>query len=318
MQRLVIAVAVFFGVATSTLAAYPDHPVRIIVPFPPGAGIDLIARLVANKLSAPLGQQVIVDNRAGAGGNIGAEAAARSAPDGYTLVIINNAQTVNQALNPNVPFDVNRDFAAVAMLAYSPLMLAASNEVPARTVAELIALAKAQPGKLNYGSSGPGTPQHLSSEMLNVMAGVTMVHVPYKGQAPAMAALLANEVQVMFGTVAGFAPMIKAGRLRPLAAASAKRLKEYPELPTIAEGGYPAFDVAIWYGLAAPAKTPPEVIKRLNDELQRMLNAPAERTDLQQKGFEVTPSTPEELTAYIRTDLQRWQEVVQKAKISAP
>ncbi len=318
MQRFVVALAVVSAVASSAFAAYPERPIRIIVPFPPGAGIDLIARLVANKLSAPLGQQVIVDNRAGAGGNIGAEAAARAAPDGYTLLLINNAQTVNAALNPKLPFDVNRDFAPIAMLAYSPLMLAASNDLPAKTVPDLIALAKTQPGKLNYGSPGPGTPQHLSSEMLNVMADVKIMHVPYKGQGPAMAALIANEIHVMFGTVAGFAPMVKAGRLRPMAVASARRLKDYPDLPTIAESGYPSFDVSIWYGLAAPARTPPEIIKRLNDELRRILNTPADQADIEQKGFEVTPSTSDELTAFIRADLARWQELVQKARLSAP
>ena len=303
------------GVATAQ-AAYPERPIRIIVPFPPGAGIDLVARMVATKLSGPLGQQIIVDNRPGAGGNIGAEAVARSPADGYTLLLINNAQTVNVALNPNLPFDVNRDFAALGMIGFSPLMLAASNELPAKSVADVVRLAKASPGKLNYGSPGPGTPQHLSFELLNLLAGVKIVHVPYKGQGPATGALIANEIQVMFGTVAGFAPMIKANRVRPIATASAQRLKGYPELPTIAESGYPSFDVSIWYGLAAPAKTPPEIVKRFNDELGRMLAIPAERADFGQKGFEVTPSSPEQLAAFIRNDLARWQQVVQKANLT--
>ena len=297
-------------------AAYPERPIRIIVPFPPGAGIDLVARMVATKLSGPLGQQIIVDNRPGAGGNIGAETVARSPADGYTLLLINNAQTVNAALNPKLSFDVDRDFAPLGMIGFSPLMLAASKELSATSVADIVRLAKASPGKLNYGSPGPGTPQHLSSELLNLLAGVKIVHVPYKGQGPATAALIANEIQVMFGTVAGFAPMIKANRVRPIATASAKRLKEYPDLPTIAESGYPAFDVSIWYALAAPAKTPPEIVKRFNDELRAMLVIPAERADFEQKGFEVTPSSPEELAAFIRNDLARWQDVVQKANLT--
>ena len=297
-------------------AAYPERPIRIIVPFPPGAGIDLIARMVAAKLSGPLGQQIIVDNRPGAGGNIGAEAVAKAPADGYTFLLTNNAQTVNQALNPRLPFDVTRDFAALGMIGYSALMLAASNELQATSVADIVRLAKASPGRLNYGSPGPGTPQHLSFELLNVLADMKVVHVPYKGQGPATGALIANEIQVMFGTVAGFAPMIKANRMRPIATASAKRLKDYPDLPTIAESGYPSFDVSIWYALAAPAKTPQDIVKRFNDELRRMLAVPAERADFEQKGFEVTPSTPEDLAAYIRNDLARWQQVVQKANLS--
>ena len=319
MFRVIRVLAVLLALAAANaFAAYPDRPIRIIVPFPAGAGNDLLGRMIGQKLSAAVGQPVVIENRAGAGGNIGTEAAARAAPDGYTILMFNNAQTMNEALNPKVPFEVVRDFTGLAMLAASPMLLVASVDFPPRTVPELIAYAKAQPGKVNYGSSGYGTPQHFGAEMLSTMAGVKFTHVPYRGQAPSNAALVSNEIQIAFGTVAGFAPLIKAGRIRPLAAAGTVPPKEFPTLPTVAQSGFPGFSVYIWYGLVVPSATPAPIVKYLNDALLKILANPADKADFEEKGFEVTPGTSEELTAFIKTDLTQWRDLVQRANLQPP
>jgi len=318
LVRLAAALAALLALTGGASADYPDRPIRIIVPFPPGAGNDLLARTVGNKLSTALGQQVIVINRTGGGGNIGTEAAARSAPDGYTLLIFNNAQTMNAALNTKLGFDVVRDFAAVSMLAETPIILVGGDKFPPKSVQELVAFAKAEPGKINFGSAGYGTPQHFAGELLNVMADIKMVHVPYRGQAASTEATMANNVQISFGTVAGLAPMVKGGLVHPIAAAGSSRAKEFPNLPTIAESGYPDFNVYIWYGIVAPAGTPPDIIKTLHDALGRILADPAEKADIEQKGFEVTASTSEALAAFIEADLARWKDLVQRAKMSPP
>lgn len=312
----VIAVMVL---ATGTaFAAYPDRPLRIIVPFPAGAGNDLFGRMIGQKLSVALGQPVVIENRSGAGGNIGTEAAAKSAPDGYTLLVINNAQTMNQALSPKTPFDVTRDFVGVALVAASPMLLVASNDFPAKNVAELVAYAKANPGKVNFGSSGYGTPQQFGAEMLASTAGVKMQHVPYRGQAPSNAALATNEIQMAFGTVAGFDALIKAGRIRPLAAAGSKPPKEYPNLPTVAQSGFPGFNVFIWYGLAAPAGTPAPIVTLLSDEIGKIMANPVNRAEFEDKGFEVTPDSSEAFTAFMKRDLAQWRDVVNKGNLTAP
>jgi tripartite-type tricarboxylate transporter receptor subunit TctC len=317
-KNLLRLAAVYFLAVASALAAYPERPIRIIVPFPAGAGNDLFGRMIGQKISEALGQPVVIENRSGAGGNIGTEAAAKSPPDGYTLLVINNAQTMNQALSPKTPFDVPRDFVGVALVAASPMLLVASNDFPAKNVAELIAYAKANPGKVNFGTSGYGTPQQFGAEMLAGMAGVRMTHVPYRGQAPSNAALATNEIQIAFGTVAGFTPLIKAGRIRPLAAAGTKPPKEFPDLPTVAQSGYPGFSIFIWYGLAAPAGTPPAVVKLLSDTIMKIMANPANRAEFEEKGFEVTPDTGENLTSFMKRDLEQWRDLVQKAKLTAP
>jgi len=314
-----LAAALIAAVKTSTaMAGYPDRPLHIIVPFEPGAGADIIARVVANKLSPILGQQVVVINRSGASGNIGTEFVAHSAPDGYTLLLFNNSQTLNASFNPKLPFDVEKDFTAVAMLATSPILLCGSRKFDARTLKEVVDRAKADPGKINYGSAGYGTPLHFSGELLDVLAGIKMVHVPYKGQGASSKALVGGDIDLAFGTVAGFAPLIKSGMILPIAAAGARRMKELPDLPTIAESGYPGFDVNIWYGLVAPAKTPPEAIAKLHDAIAAILANPAERDDIERKGYDVTPSTSAELAAFIKADVARWKGLVEKANITPP
>ena len=318
LSRLALVLVALLAFTGAASAAYPDRPIRIIVPFAPGAGADLLARVIGNKISLALGQPVIIVNHSGSGGNIGTEAAARSAPDGYTLLLFNNAQTLNASLNPKLSFDVVRDFAPVSMLATSPIILVGGKAFPAKTVPQLVALAKAHPGTINYGSAGYGTPLHFAGELLNVLADIKMVHVAYRGQGASSAALLANDIQVGFGTIAGFAPLVKSGLVNPIAAAGKKRLPDFPDLPTIAESGYPDFDINIWYGLVAPSGTPPDVIKRLHDVLADILADPTERADIEQKGYDVVPSTAEELGAFIKTDLARWRKLVVRAKITAP
>jgi tripartite-type tricarboxylate transporter receptor subunit TctC len=322
MRRLIIRLAgalVGIVAAVSTAAAeYPDRPIQMIVPFEPGAGADILARTIGAKLQTVLGQPVVVMNRSGAGGNIGTEVAAHSAPDGYTLLLFNNSQTLNASLNAKLPFDVEKDFVAVSMLATSPILLCASEKFPPKTIQEVVALAKASPGKYNYGSAGYGTPLHFAGEMLNMLADIKLVHVPYKGQGGSSKALVGGDIDLAFGTVAGFAPLVQGGLVKPIAAAGAKRMKEMPDLPTIAESGYPDFDVHIWYGLVAPAGTPPDVVKKLNGAIGSILANPAERADIEKKGYGVTPSTSAEMMAFIKTDLARWKGLVQKADISAP
>lgn len=314
--RLVVVLVAFLAFVTGARAAYPDHPIRIIVPFEPGAGADLLARTIGFKLSAKFGQQVVVINRSGAGGTIGTEMAARSEPDGYTLLLFNNSQTLNASLKPHLSFDVVKDFAAISMLATSPIVLVGSRKFPAKSVKELVAMAKSEPGKITFGSAGFGTPLHFAGEMLNISAGIKLVHVPYRGQGASSAALIANEIDVGFGTIAGFAPLIKGGLVHPIAAAGDNRIKAFPDVPTIAESGYPGFNVNIWYGLVAPAGTPPDVIKKLHDALAEILANPEERADIEKKGYDVASSTPEALSAFIKFDLGRWRDLVQKAKIT--
>jgi len=318
MLRAVCRAVVAFALATgAAVAAYPDRPIRIIVPFPAGAGNDLLGRMIGQKLSVALGQPVVIENRAGAAGNIGTEVAATAAPDGYTLLVINNAQTMNQALDPKVRFDVVRDFVGVAMVAASPMLLVSSNDFPAKSVPELVAYAKANPGKVNFGSSGYGTPQQFGAEMLSGMAGIRMTHVPYRGQAPSNAALVTNEIQIAFGTVAGFAPLVKAGRIRPIAAAGNTPPKEFPLLPTVGQS-YPGFSIYIWYGLVAPAATPAPIVKLLSDEIGKIMANPVNRAEFEEKGFEVTPASGEALTGFIKNDLSQWKTVVQQGKLTPP
>jgi len=298
-------------------AAFPDRPLRIVVVVPPGTAADIMARTVAAKLGERLNQPVVVENRPGGNSVIGSEAVARAPADGYSLLLFNSAQTGSAALDPRFPLDVERDFAPVSMLGKSAYILAVSNEFPARTLSEFVAYAKANPGKVNYGSGGHGSPAHLGMELLAIQAGVKLTHVPYKGQAQYNVALSTDEIQIAFGTVPGFAPVVAAGRVRPLAAGGLVAPKEFPKLPTIAET-FPGFDIDIWLSLVTTRGTPPDVVKRLNEELRAVLNDPELRAELDKRGFVVTPSTQEELAAFIRSDLQRWKDVVKRANLTEP
>lgn len=285
---------------------FPDKPIRFIVPFPPGGGNDILARLLAPKLSESLGQPVVIDNRAGAGGNIGTDLAAKSAPDGYTIVIASNQVTMNPALYAKLPFDIEKDFAPIALAASVPMVLVVNPSVPAGSVKELIALAKADPGKLNYSTPGNGTPQHIAFEVFNHAAGIRIAHVPYKGTGPAIADVIGGQVQATFGTLASLEQHVKAGKLRALAVATPKRSPAMPTVPTMAESGLPGYDVSLWYSILAPAGTPAPVLARLSGEIAKALAAPDVRDRLVAQGFEVAYLNPEQMNDLMKRDIARW------------
>ncbi len=290
---------------------YPDRPIRLVVPFPPGGGSDITGRTIAQKLGEALGQQIIVDNRGGAGGNIGTDIVAKAAPDGYTICMaLSGPFSINGSLMGKLPFDPLKDFALITLAGATPNLLVAHPSVPAQSVKELIALAKASPGKLNFASSGVGTPAQLAGELFNTMAGVKLVHVPYKGAAPALTDLLAGQVQLMFSTMPPALPQVKAGKLKALAVTSAKRSLTTPELPTIAEAALPGFEAITWYGMAAPAGTPAAIVKKLNAEVVKLLHLPEVKERLLATGTEASGTSPEEFAAYIKSEIVKWAKVV--------
>ena len=306
-----VAIAASAAHAQAPAANYPTKQIRVIVPFPAGGPTDAIARAIGQKLNETWGQAVIVDNRPGAGGNIGTELAAKSPPDGYTLFIGTVANAINQSLFARLPFDFVRDFAPVTQNYVTGLILAVHPSLPVTSVRELIALAKARPGELSYSSSGVGGTPHLSGELFNSMAGVKMVHVPYKGSAPAMADLLGGHVQLTFDNMLSVLPQVKAGKLRGLAVTLTARSPLAPELPTIAESGLTGFEVKSWNGVVVPTGTPKEIIARLNTEIVRILRQPELREKFLVQGVELVPTTPEEFGAFIKQDIAKWAKVIQ-------
>jgi len=298
---------------------YPARPIRLLIPFPPGGGADTLARIVSPRLTDSMGQTWVVDNRGGAGGNLATEIVATSQPDGYSVLLgFNTALVVNPALYAVLPFNVMRDLQPVTKLASAQYILVVHPSVQAATLKELIALAKSAPGKLNYASAGVGSPLHLAAEMFKIRAGVDLVHVPYKGGAPAAAAVLAGETQVLFGSVASTLPHVKAGKLRALAVTGPKRAAVAPNLPTIAESGFPGFDVTSWYSLLVPAKTPRPIVQRLFDEAQRAVRLPDVQEAFGRQGLEVeTSASPEEFAAQIKAETAAWANVIKTAGIKA-
>ncbi|SOZ08643.1 Bug family tripartite tricarboxylate transporter substrate binding protein [Cupriavidus taiwanensis] len=305
--------------ATSVALAgpYPDKPIRMVVPFPPGGTTDLLGRVLATRLSETLGQQVVVDNRPGAGGTIGSDLVAKSPADGYTLMFGTvGTQSINATLYKKLPFDPQKDFSPVALFAGVPNILVVNPNVPARNVRELVSYAKANPGKLNMGSAGNGTTNHLSGELFKSMAGVQVVHVPYKGSGPAMADLLANQVQLMFDNLPGSLPHVKAGRLRALAVTSATRSPALPDVPTMAEAGIAGYEADVWFGVVGPRGLPPEVSSRLSQEITRIAQDKAMRDKLVQAGDAPLTSTPEQFSVLIRRDTDKWAKLVQASGAS--
>lgn len=295
--------------------AFPDHPVHIVVGFAPG-GADISARLVAQKLSVLWGQPVIIDNRAGAAGNIGAALVAKAAPDGYTILLLVNSYTINTTVYRNLTWDLLRDFAPIGSYASTPMVVLVNDQLPVKTFAEFVAYAKANPGKINYGSAGSGTTTHLAGEMFDMRSGIQMTHVPYKGSGPSVVALLSNEVQLSFGSMAAFDGLIKQGRVRPLAVTTATRFPGLPDVPTVAENGMPGFDVNVWYGLLAPAKTPPAIIKKLSDDLAKVMADPDLALKLRATGLEPTYLDSQKTAELLKQDVARWREVINKLKFS--
>jgi tripartite-type tricarboxylate transporter receptor subunit TctC len=295
---------------------YPAKAIRFIVPFPPGGGNDTIARLVAQKLAASLGQQVIVDNRPGAGGTIGAEAAARAPGDGYTMFL---AGVATHGINPNLrkklPYDPLKDFEAVSLIASAPLLVVVHPSLPVRNVKELITLAKARPGQINYASNGAGGSSHLAVELFDMMAGVRMAHIPYKGLSPALTDLLSGEVQVMFSSAVAMLPQVKAGRLRAIAMTGASRSAAIPDIPTVAEAGLPGYETGSWYGVVVPRGTPKAAIDRLTREIQAIVKSSEITSKLNEEAVIPVGSTPEGFDKHIRAELARWAKVIKAAKI---
>jgi tripartite-type tricarboxylate transporter receptor subunit TctC len=313
-----LAIALAAGAASTALAqGYPEKAVRIVVPFTAGGGTDILARLIAQKLSDEWGRNVVVDNRPGGGSVIGSELVARSTADGYTLLLTANPHTSNPALVPKLPYDTLRDFAAVTMLASAPLMLVVHPAVPVRSVSELIAYAKARPNQLTYASSGNGGPQHLAGELFKYMAGVEVLHVPYKGGAPAITDLLGGQVQLAFGAMLTVLPHVKGGKLRALAITSAKRSETNPEFPTIAESGVPGFEVMTWYGVLAPVGTARTTVLKIQSAMARALTTPEVKERLSRDGLQALGSRPEEFESFVKKEIAKVTQLVKTAGIKA-
>jgi tripartite-type tricarboxylate transporter receptor subunit TctC len=282
----------------------------MIVPFPPGGGNDIVGRIVAQRLGESLGQQVIVDNRGGAGGTIGSDAAAKAPPDGYTLLINNISLAVNATLYPKLPYDTLKDLAPVTLVARQPNLLVVHPSVPARSVREFLALAKSRPRQVSYGSGGVGTAGHLATELLQMMTGIQMVHVPYKGLGPALTDLMGGHVQAAVSTLASALPQVKAGKLRPLAVTTAARSAFFPEVPTMAEAGVGGYEFNTWYALLVPGGTPRALIDRLNREAVKVLAAAPLKESFAAQGLEPGASTPEDAMAYLQTEVAKWGKVI--------
>ncbi|MGZ5092453.1 MAG: tripartite tricarboxylate transporter substrate binding protein [Burkholderiales bacterium] len=317
MSAAAVLVAASAAAHAQSSAPYPARPIRIVVPQSAGASTDLTARLIGQKLNVVLGQPVIVDNRPGAGSIIGTDLVAKATPDGYTLLVVASSITLNPTLHKDLPFDPVRDLAPITQLSSFPNVLVVHPAVPVKTVKDLIALAKAKPRDINYGSSGTGTGTHLSAELFKYMTGVEMVHVPYKGGGPAVQALLGGQVQLNFATIVSVLPHVRGGKLRAVAVTTAKRSPSAPDVPTIAESGVPGYDHGPWNGFLAPAKTPRTVIGRLNEEVVRILQTPETRAVFTNEGAEPVGNKPEEFGAIIRDETAKWAKVIRAAGIKA-
>ena len=317
LAKFLAALAITLFTPALGAQPYPSKPVRLIVPFAAGGSTDLLARTLATKLQESLGQTVIVDNRPGAGGNIGTEAAAKAAPDGYTLLMGTNANAVNHSLYTNLRFDFLRDFEPISKVCSFLFILSLHPSVPANSVAELIALAKKRPGELTFSSAGVGTGSHLAGELFNIMADVKLVHVPYKGNAPSVTDLLGGQVSLSFINAIVVLPHLKSGKLRGLAVSSLQRFPVMPEMPTISEAGLPDFEAVGWNGLFAPSGTPREVIQRLNAETVRILKSPEIREKLVAQGAIVEGTSADDLAAFLRVDVERWSKTIKASGAKA-
>jgi tripartite-type tricarboxylate transporter receptor subunit TctC len=296
---------------------YPSRPLRFILPFPPGGGTDILGRIISERLAANLGQPVVVENRGGAGGNVGAEAAARSSPDGYTIVLAAPSLAISPTLYSKLNYDPVKDFAPISLVATVPNVMITHPSVQAQTLQEFIVLARSRPGAMNFGSGGSGTSNHLAGELFNIVTGTKLVHIPYKGVNLAMQGLLAEQVHLVFIGVPPAAPHIKAGRLRALALVAPQRTPSLPEVPTAAEAGLKDFDITTWYGVLAPAGTPRPIVMRLNAELAKIMHAPDTKERLAGLATDVLTSTPEEFAAYLQQEIAKWGDVVRKANLKA-
>jgi tripartite-type tricarboxylate transporter receptor subunit TctC len=316
MNKLLCAIVLAAATAGAAFGqAYPSRPVRLVLPYAPGGVVDFIGRTLGQRLSEQLGQTVVADNRPGAGGIIGVEATAKSAPDGYTLVLMDPAIVINPVLQDAVPYDVIRDLTAVSIVGSSPLVLASHLDLPVKSVAELVAYAKANPGKLNFASAGIGTTPHMAGELLKLRIGAQMTHVPYKGMGPAMADLVSGRVQFSFASITAALPFLGDGRLRGLATTGPKRSGALPALPTMIEAGLPGFEVELWLGLFGPAGLPPQVLSRLVAETRKAIGHPEARAAFAKVGVEPRGTSAEEAAAFVRAENEKWGKVVRDAKL---
>ncbi len=316
MRALLATLSVAFALHAYGQDAWPTRPVRMILPFPPGGGTDILGRLIAERLSAGIGQPVVTENRGGAGGNVGAEAAARSAPDGYTIVLVAPSLAISPTLYSKINYDPVKDFAPISLVATVPNVMVTQPSLPGQ-LQEFIAFVKAKPGALNFGSGGAGTSNHLAGELFNIVTGARLVHVPYKGVNLAMQDVLAGNVHLVFIGIPAAAPHIKAGKLRALAIVAPQRSTALPDVPTVAEAGLKDFEVTTWYGILAPAGTPQPVVRRLNAELVKVMHGPEMKEKLTATGTEPLTSTPEEFAAYIKREIAKWGDVIRKAGVKA-
>jgi tripartite-type tricarboxylate transporter receptor subunit TctC len=309
--RALVTLLCFAAVAASpAIAAYPDHPIKLIVPVPPGGGVDILSRAIGAKMSQSMGQPVVVENKAGASAAIGTELLAKSPPDGYTIMMGYSAHATNPIFVPTLPYDTNKDFAAIAHVGYIPLILVVNASSPYTSVKDLIAAARAKPGELQFASGGAGAGAHLSGELLKTTANVDVVHVPYKGNAPALTDLLGGQVTMMFDTITTALPHVKTGKLRALAVTSPRRSPLAPDVPTMIEAGLPDFDISAWYVMFAPAGTPRDVMARLNAEVNKAIADPDVRRTLGEQGVEFTGGSPEDADRFVRGEVERWRRII--------
>ena len=296
--------------APANAQSYPTKPVRVVVPYPPGGPTDIVARVLFQQVSEATGQQFLVDNRAGAGGNIGAEIVAKSPADGYTLLIGTTAHAINMSLFKNLSYDVQKDFAPVSLLTQGPLVLVAHPQFPANSIKEVIELAKSKSGGLNFASSGNGQSTHLSAELFNTMAGIKMSHVPYKGSAPALTDVMSGQVDVMFDTTLSAMPFVKAGKLKALGLTSPVRSPAAPDVPTIAESGLPGYEVFAWNGVFVPTGTPKAVVQQLNDQIRRAMLLPQVKDKFSAQGFAASWNSPENFGVFVKNEVDKWMRTV--------
>jgi tripartite-type tricarboxylate transporter receptor subunit TctC len=301
--------------ALAQAQTYPSRPITIVVPFGAGGPADIYARFLGSRMQEPLGQPVVVENRPGGGSVVGSNAVAKSAPDGYTLLMMSNTHTVNETLIPNKPFVLLRDLAPVAPVNYSDLLLVVHPSVPANNLKELIALARSQPGKMNYASSGPGTPYHMAGELFKSLAGVDVVHVPYKGSDGARVGILGGQVQMMFDAITTMAPNVRAGKLKGFGTSGRARSSVLPDMPTVAEAGVPGYEATIWLGVMAPAGTPKPIIDRLNAEITKVTGRAEVKESWGKQGATALSMTPEQFDKYLRDDIAKWAKVIAQAGI---
>ena len=310
MKRIVLSFALAAVAGVVHAQAWPTKPIRFVMPYPPGGSSDILARPIANEMSKNLGQPVVIEYKPGGGSTIGADFIAKSAPDGHTIVMLLTAHAINASLMPKLPYDTVKDFAGVTLAATQPLVVEVNAKSPLQSLQDLVAAAKASPGKLNYASAGPGNTSHLAVEYFGSIVGAKFTHVPYKGSGPAVAAILGGEVDLMFDSLSSSLAQINAGKFRALAVTTAKRSHVLPQVPTVAEAGVPGFDVSVWYDIFAAGGTPAPILQRLQAEFAKAMAAPAAKPVIEGAGYQIVGSTPAELDAHVKAEIARWSKVV--------